>query len=361
MGDREVNTVLLDSVQSQANRMELALLAAYERREIALPLVVSDFSPWFPKVGRITALEAPHRVYDAIFRDATIDGVRFRETQKGRQLYEASLQNATPLLRLCPTALVFGAWDSTSLRPGYTGAKFERCLTSEIVGFNAVPGKKTGSRIDPLSIVLVATIYKTADGWWTADENKAERDAQGKPILYSKKNGDKPGRPSLINHGNITPTIADGGYTIARAEQVTVLSLIALRRLRFPSGEGANGTEGRWNPSTATDFAAQILLASLALCAIAYQRQEGYDLRSRCVLIPSAPAHFEILGTDLGQVQKVTLDAAGARGLFNQAVQALPRELGWDPKKFPLEPSDDVLRLIEKSRELDEELDGEGA
>ena len=71
---REVNTVLLDSVQSQANRMELALLAAYEHKDIAIPLLVTDFSPWFPSVGRLTTLEAPHRVYDAIFRDSLDTG-----------------------------------------------------------------------------------------------------------------------------------------------------------------------------------------------------------------------------------------------------------------------------------------------
>jgi CRISPR-associated protein Csb1 len=48
---REVNTVLLDSVQSQANRMEEALQAAVDRKEIAIPLLVADFSEWFPSVG----------------------------------------------------------------------------------------------------------------------------------------------------------------------------------------------------------------------------------------------------------------------------------------------------------------------
>src|SRR5260370_34889124 len=80
VGDREVKTVLLDSVASQANRMELALLAAYERQEIAIPLVVADFTPWFLSVGRVTALEAPRRGCYAIFRDGIPDGVWFHWT-----------------------------------------------------------------------------------------------------------------------------------------------------------------------------------------------------------------------------------------------------------------------------------------
>jgi len=41
---KTVMTVLLDSVQSQANRMEEALLEGWRRKELKLPLVQVDFS-----------------------------------------------------------------------------------------------------------------------------------------------------------------------------------------------------------------------------------------------------------------------------------------------------------------------------
>lgn len=41
---QEVDTVLLDSVASQANRMEEALLAAWEERRLDLPVISIDFS-----------------------------------------------------------------------------------------------------------------------------------------------------------------------------------------------------------------------------------------------------------------------------------------------------------------------------
>jgi len=345
VGDREVKTVLLDSVASQANRMELALLAAYERQEIAIPLVVADFTPWFPSVGRVTALEAPHRVYDAIFRDGLLDGVRFRETPVGKPLYGASITNATPLLQLCPTVLIWGGWDSTSLKPGYLGPKFERALSSEIVGFNAVAGQKTSSRIDPLQIESAATVYRAADGWWTADETRAERNEKNEPLLYGKTSEKSKGRPSLIVHGNVTPTIEDGGYTISHAVQTTVLSLIALRRLHFPLPTA--------KPNQATDLAAQTLLASLALCALSSQRQQGYDLRSRCLLIPTASAQFELIRADANQVQRFSLHAAGAAALFERAAtNDAVKKLGCEPREIELAPSDDVLRLVRVSREL---------
>ena len=54
-----VDCVLLDSVQSQANRMELALLEAWRRKEIPLPVITVDFSGnHLENEMRITSLEA---------------------------------------------------------------------------------------------------------------------------------------------------------------------------------------------------------------------------------------------------------------------------------------------------------------
>jgi CRISPR-associated protein Csb1 len=71
-----VETVLLDSVQSQANRLETALLRAYDGGLIKMPMLQVVFGAEakddsvLKEVGRITALEAPHRMCDAIFRDS---------------------------------------------------------------------------------------------------------------------------------------------------------------------------------------------------------------------------------------------------------------------------------------------------
>src|ERR1017187_6543661 len=86
-----VETVLLDSVQSQANRMEMALLRAYDGKRLKIPMLQVDFGgdgqdPILKEIGRITALEAPHRMCDAIFRDSVHDGVPFRESKVGAEL-----------------------------------------------------------------------------------------------------------------------------------------------------------------------------------------------------------------------------------------------------------------------------------
>src|SRR5947209_963961 len=59
--------VLLDSVASQANRMELVLQDAWSGGEIALPVVSVNFEKIKnPGVPKITSLQAPHRIADAI-------------------------------------------------------------------------------------------------------------------------------------------------------------------------------------------------------------------------------------------------------------------------------------------------------
>ena len=133
----EVNCVLLDSVQSQANRMELALLEEWESGKVPLPVITVDFTGAdLPKPFRVTSLDAPHRIADALLRDSELDGVMFRQSVTGKRLDTLAPRNGTALFELCPTALVFGMWDSTGPRGGL-GVKFQRALVSEIVGFHA--------------------------------------------------------------------------------------------------------------------------------------------------------------------------------------------------------------------------------
>src|ERR1700722_17678113 len=175
IGGQKLPCVLLDSVPSQANRMELALHDAWCGDEIELPVVSVNFEEVDnPGIPKITSLQAPHRIVDAILRDSTIsDGkkpAKFRESAIGKELDMLSSGYATPLLKYAPHCLVFGMWDSTGPRGGL-GVKFARAIVSEIIGINVVGGVKTSSRIDPLNIrVNSGTLYESKEGGWTLDE-----------------------------------------------------------------------------------------------------------------------------------------------------------------------------------------------
>lgn len=323
-GERKPS-VLLDSVASQANRMELALLEARRRGEIRLPLVAVDFEAAFPDLGRISALEAPHRVYDAILRDATLDGTAFRGSEIGRRLTEASMTDARAMLEHCPTALIFGAWDSTGPLGGM-GHKFQRALVSEIVGIGFEPGSKVGSRLDPLQIAASVRVEIPKD-----DSDNWSVDAQGK----SKQ------RPSEVNHSNIAPTRDEeaGGVTFEYGLHTAVLSLPALRRIRF----------GAWDAKKSN--AARTLLAALGLLALVLQRREGYDFRSRCALVPESPSQLEYVAAD-GTTQVLTIAVDEARTLYEQAIaQAKKAGVTWVEEDVVLQPMPKLVQLIQASRE----------
>jgi CRISPR-associated protein Csb1 len=354
--------VVLDSVASQANRMEFALLNGWETGELAFPFVRVDFTRQThddPALdlstlcgdGYITTLEAPHRLADALLRDSLLDGRPFRLSEPGRRFTEASPSNATPLLGLCPASLLFGVWDSTGPKGGL-GAKFQRAIVSEIVGVGAELGMKSKSRIDPTGIEKT-DIYDANDPEevWTTDPGRAKK-AKGAPVLL-QRGGEKAGTPAVINHGNVKPSIDPeaGGVTIDYAEQVTVLSLPALRRLRFPQTADGRRLEGEARQRA--NRAARTALAALGLAAIAYQRENGYDLRSRCALRPLGPLVLELLPADGADPQRFVLDRKAGAGLLDHAARGLEEAgLPWRREPLDLEPAPKLVGLIRRSREL---------
>ena len=358
--DEPVDCVLLDSVQSQANRIEEALQDALDEGRIQIPVIEVDFSDTpviepgdkkeglFEPIGRVTSLEAPHRVADAILRDSELDGVPFRDTEFGKKIGFANLRNATPLFEICPTALLLGIWDSTGPKGGL-GTKFQRALVSEIIGVNASYGTKTSSRMDPLAIRKdAAQIYETPDRGWTLLTSEAVKEKNNKPKLKGKD-----GKPSEANHGNIVPSLSDlsrdgmplaGGVTIAYAEQMTVISLPALRRLRFP-------IDGK--VSMDANHAGRTVLTALGLCGAVLTAERGLDLRSRCLLWPTAPLKWELLDRPGQDSVEFELDGKTAIDLLKEAIKlAKEVDLPWLKEPLQLKPAQKLIELVRKSQEL---------
>lgn len=359
----DVWCVLLDSVASQANRMEEALQTAWDAGRIRFPLVRVDFTGETdedPRLdlsgiggdGYLTSLEAPHRLADALLRDSLLGDLRFRASEPGLAFTESSPHDATAVYRLSPNALVFGMWDSTGPKGGQ-GAKFQRALVSEIVGIGMVPGRKTASRIDPAGIELT-DVYeaKDAEQEWTIREEDAVHE-KGDPVKFSRKGADTAGKPSTINHGNITPSMDSeaGGVTLDHALQTTVLSLPALRRLRFP--RKVDGSAHPAASQAAAEDAARTTLAALALAAVSFQRDNGYDLRSRCAFIPEGPMELEILTRSGESRGPYSLSSDDAAKLLEQAQNAAAEaDMGWSADPIDLVPAPKLVELIRKSRRV---------
>jgi CRISPR-associated protein Csb1 len=387
---RIARCVLLDSVQSQANRMEEVLQDAFlpDWRELpntedetrcGLPIV----AVYVNKHGWITSLTAPHRVHDAIIRDSnTREGTRFRDSTIGAQIVAARLHNATAFYKYCPTALLFGTWDSTG-GGGLDSAKVPRAVVSEIVGVDYTAGVRTSSRLDPLGIKKEsATIYRRIDGGWAlretgdgpwvgAQPDDLEKDATGSPKKFGK------GKPSDINHGNVTPdlnrfgdrrevsnqhldqlpdilksepvnptaikafAVRPGGVTIDHALHTWTLSVSQLRRLRFPVDK--NHDENR-------NICIRTVLAALAIYALALQRERGYWLRSRCELIANIGAELAQLNADGTDSSFDVPKVENARLLLDSALG--DAEVKWQPTVIRLTPTAQLRRLVELSDEL---------
>ena len=339
-------TVLLDSVASQANRAELALLAAYRLQKLFFPVPYIDFKNHaeLTDYEELTVLDVPHRIADAIFRDSLLDGKLFRSSNIGKAITESTPRNATALFRYSPTSLLFGMWDSTGPKGGQ-GSKFQRAYVSEIVGFNAVTGNKVGSRIDPLQIDKVSPddrVFNTKDELWTDDRTKASTNKKGEPEFASRgsKEGEA-GQPSKINHGSIPPTIDTkaGGVTISKAIQTTVLSFAALRKLHFK------------NHSREAASAARVAIAALGIAAIAYQREMDFDLRSRCLLIPTELPRIEMLDRAGASKENRNIDTSTASSLLVKAAsKAKEVGIGWEEDEIKLVPAPKLIELINRSR-----------
>jgi CRISPR-associated protein Csb1 len=113
---RSGNRVLMDSVGSQANRMEMAFLSEPYRHLVPQVTVTAGKK-------RVNLLQAAHRLADAAVRFSAL-------SKEAAQAFAAFLDgagDASGIARLSPMSLVFGVWDSRA-----TQVKIPRALTPTI-------------------------------------------------------------------------------------------------------------------------------------------------------------------------------------------------------------------------------------
>lgn len=329
-----VECTIIDSVQSQANRMEDALLADIRAGNIFLPYIVTDFSAvqgLLKPIGAITCFEAPHRIFDAIIRDSVDDqGTHFPFTAEGEAAIKANSRDASALFAISPASLLFGSWDSTGVSGGL-GEKYTRCVVSELVAVNTERAERAGTRIDPLNIA--------------ASEDPKNILEETKDEIWSMiaKNRKKFEKPSRLNHSSVIwpeeSKPVHGGVTCDYIQQSTTISLPAIRRLGFPI------------ENTERSLAAQTVLAAIALHAAALNVERGWHLRSRCDLMldEGQTPTWEIIGTT---TEAISLPATVTRQfLLDSIAEAKKAGLPWRDEPIRLKPSKALAALVVKSQE----------
>lgn len=337
--DQSVQCAILDSVQSQANRMEDALLTDIRGGRLKLPHLETDFSAvdgLMKEVGKITCFEAPHRIFDAILRDSVDDaGKHFPFTELGRKVTAANSKDASAIFQASPASLLFGSWDSTGVSGGL-GEKYTRCVVSEVVGINVEEAARAGTRIDPLNsanaIDPEKILKETKDAMWTE-------------IAKNRKSLKK---PSELNHSSVPwpkeGSALHGGVTCDYIQQSTTISFAALRQLHFLVG-------GKDQSSFA-----HAVLAAIALHAAALNVERGWHLRSRCdlVLDDGISPQWEILGGPATSSGKLTADTT--REVLKEAIAAAKKAgLPWNDEPICLKPSPALEKLVVASQKAHRE------
>jgi CRISPR-associated protein Csb1 len=248
--------VQIDSIGSFANRMEAELAALG-----VLPEITTDV------LGRVLSIhELPHRAYDAILRDSTLDGTPWRASAVGQAVLESNVTNATALYMYAPLTLLLGGWDSHGGGAG-TGTKIARSVSCEIWGYGVQTAKHCTQRIDPLDITSSTEKHSVIDG-----------------ILQPDENGKK---PSELGHGDV-PSSAMKGVFVDNIEFRGAISLTRLQRYSFPDENGVISEE--------RNQAACKVLEELALIGIS-KTLDKLDLRSGCELY-SITREAQILSAD---------------------------------------------------------------
>ncbi len=229
----EKNVCLVDSVGSQANRIEPIFSK-------------SGYSDLVPRIvieageKSVNLLEAGHRAGDAIVRCTLLQRTlqsAFKDVLKG---------NAAPLAKVAPTSLVFGVWDSRD-----TQAKVPRLIAATIRAFDVQRLTRSAVYLPAVDYVNDGLIPEELDAGKGKDNPLAQRGYKHNPASAA--------------HGGV---IAHGG-----TRRDVTFSLAALRLLS--AGDDETQT-----------LALRRYVLGLALVALTAPAQTY--LRQGCNLVPDA-------------------------------------------------------------------------
>ncbi len=335
------HTVLIDSKQSQLNRLEAELDRARcdgHPMLSRLPHVQVTYGEG-ETAQTYTDLVLPHRIYDAHVRAGTVDGVPTTQTELYRSVRDASPANARALLDVSPVTLVLGGWDSS--RKSRQG-RWRSALVGEIVGFVPGvgvtgddipdPGRRGGARIDPVGMqmrVPGAALKQMAQ----AQQDELSSSNFAKITKQADGAGGKAVGAAELGFGGIPPALSSlGGVACEPILRTHVLSFAALRQMRF--GAGPEG-----------DAACRALLAALALAGLARSDAE-LCLRANCDLVEDAPTQLTLDQRGGQELTLAALNIATADGLLEAALRQAEQQAGvtWTGLALSVTGNPEVVR-----------------
>ncbi len=262
------NVCLVDSVGSQANRVEPAF------KTVAGGKLVPQVTITFDDGDSVHLLDAGHRVGDAAVRFSALAD----EVEAALLAYRAG--DATPLAKLAPTSFVFGCWDSRA-----TQVKLPRVVASTIRAFDVRQLRRSAQYNPPKDYVQDGAVADPGD-------EKAKKDRYSEEGMLDV--------PATFTHGGV---IAEGGV-----RREATLNLATVRDIR------AGG-----DPEAAR--ALQRYVLGLALVAVTHLDGKSLSLRQGCQLVGGGPAERKVVNAD-GSETAFELTAADAVAYATAAAKA---------------------------------------
>ena len=250
----EGRSVIVDTVGSQANRMEaLFLPPSGPLRDLVPQIELTAQRPEGRPPVVVNLLEAGHRAADALARFSDLEpDIRnaFRAIEEGRDY--------SPMAHISPLSLVFGVWDSR----GFSGArtKVPRMVTSSVRAHDVTVLHRAAQFVPALRRKMEkGEIEQMTE---SNSENKLSEDGLAEAPSY--------GLGGVVSRG---PIVREG-----------VLSLVALRNL---NGKDVGST-------------AKLRRYILGLAMLSLTAPLSPEYRSGCILVPDpkTPAEVELVSRD---------------------------------------------------------------
>jgi len=292
-GEGEKSVCLIDSVGSQANRLEPVFKTAKYR----------DLVPQMEiRVNErvVNLLDAGHRAADALVRSTEL------APDLQNAFIECATGNGTSLARLAPTSLVFGAWDSRGSQ-----AKVPRLVDSTVRAFGVKKLSRAAQYFSALEKDEVEELLET-------DTQKQRKPLSKAGFLDA---------PSGRTHGGVIVT----GDIV----RITIVNLTALRALGAATAEERTALRRYILGLTLVAALAPMDLFLRQGCLLI--RAEKKPLESRIVYRDGRREDFSAA---LGEIEAFARAAAVAFGVEQGRV------VSFDPKA-----AKDVLKKAAKTKE----------
>ena len=302
------NVCVIDSVGSQANRMEpLFKTPPYDDLVPHIKVTVRKQPLKGQEEGdlieEIDLLDVGHRIADAV--------VRFSNgADEISQAFQSVQKDAVKMANLAPTSLVFGCWDSRG-----SSVKLPRIVRSTITAYNVYQLKRSAQ------YVPATERYEEVFDKLSEKERKKFADVG----MTHVPSTEKPGGVFLDSN--------------SRVQKDVILSLSALRALRSESDENT--------------VKLRRYLFGLSLVAVTAPQNPLLRMGCELTLDSQNPAKWEIVGCD-GKRQTFDLSFERALTYAKTAAEAFgvgeSKAFTFDPKKA----NEELKKLTEKGKKGEE-------